>query len=212
MNSQNDTTRVPITARGAEGPKADGLYDQAHEHESCGVGFLVHLKGQRSHKVIDDGITALEHLEHRGACGCEVNTGDGAGILIQVPHDFFSHVCRQEGIRLPAPDHYGVGLLFAPKNKSAQKEAMRLLQNIVEEDGQHLLGWRQVPTDNSSLGATAVAAEPDMFHVFIGRGEHIPDLDAFERRLFVIRRLFHSALDRGDVKEAASFYVPSLSA
>ena len=89
---------------------------------------------------------------------------------------------------------------------------MRLLQNIVEEDGQHLLGWRQVPTDNSSLGATAVAAEPDMFHVFIGRGEHIPDLDAFERRLFVIRRLFHSALDRRDIKEAESFYVQSLSA
>ncbi|MCH7616532.1 MAG: glutamate synthase large subunit [Chloroflexi bacterium] len=212
MNSQNDTSRLPITAHGAEGPKAAGLYDPAHEHESCGVGFLVHLKGQRSHKVIDDGITALEHLEHRGACGCEVNTGDGAGILIQVPHDFFSHVCAQEGIRLPAPDHYGVGLIFAPKNKRAQREAMRLLQNIVEEDGQHLLGWRQVPTDNSSLGATAVAAEPDMFHVFIGRGEHIRDLDAFERRLFVIRRLFHSALDRGDVKQAASFYVPSLSA
>ncbi len=212
MSSSEDTPRIPPTAGRAEAPKAAGLYNPAHEHESCGVGFLVHLKGKRSHKVVDDGITALEHLEHRGACGCEVNTGDGAGILIQVPHDFFSHVCEHEGIRLPAPDHYGVGFLFAPKNEVAQKAAMRLLQNIVEEDGQHLLGWRRVPTDNSSLGATALAAEPDMFHVFIGRGDHIPDLEAFERRLFVIRRLFRNALDRGDIDEAQSFYVPSMSA
>jgi glutamate synthase (NADPH/NADH) large chain len=193
-------------------PVAQGLYDPFHEHDSCGVGFLVHLKGQKSHRVIEDGITALEHLDHRGACGCEANTGDGAGVLIQIPHDFFSHVCAHEDIRLPQnSEEYGVGLLFMPKGAKEQKQALRLLQNIIEEDGQHFLGMREVPTNNSMIGATALAAEPDMFHVFIGRGKHITDQDTFERRLFVIRKLWRNAMDRSDIPDSQSYYFPSLS-
>ena len=95
-------------------PPRQGLYDPQYERDACGVGFLVHLKGKRSHRLVRDAILALNHLSHRGACGCEVNTGDGAGVLIQLPHDFFAHVCAHEGIRLPEPGHYGAGLFFAP--------------------------------------------------------------------------------------------------
>ncbi|HUF54489.1 MAG TPA: glutamate synthase large subunit [Dehalococcoidia bacterium] len=210
----NPTRRISIDNHtpGAAAPTAQGLYDPFHEHDSCGVGFLVHLKGQKSHKVIEDGITALEHLDHRGACGCEANTGDGAGVLIQIPHDFFAHVCAHEEIRLPQdPEGYGVGLFFMPRGAKEQTKAMRLFQNVVEEDGQHLLGWRKVPTDNSMIGATALAAEPDMYHVFVGRGKHITSQDAFERRLFVIRKLFRNAIDRSDIPDAHSYYFPSLS-
>ena len=191
-------------------PAQQGLYDPFHEHDSCGVGFIVHLKGQKSHKIIEDGLTALEHLNHRGACGCEVNTGDGAGVLIQLPHDFFAHVCAHEGIRLPEPGHYGAGLFFASKDKKATQQAMRLFQNIVEEQGQQLIAWRPVPTNNEMLGYTAAIAEPDMFHVLVGKAADL-DEDAFERRLYVIRKLFESQIAKSDIEDATTFYFPSLS-
>jgi glutamate synthase (ferredoxin) len=202
LNSQHTRTAAP---------QKQGLYDPFHEHDSCGVGFVVHLKGQKSHKIVDDGLTALEHLNHRGACGCEVNTGDGAGVLLQIPHDFFAHVCAHEGIRLP--DRYGVGLLFAPKDEGAQTQAKRIFEDIVRMEGQHLIAWRRVPTNNSSLGATAVAAEPDMYHVFVGPGEATTTDDDFERRLYVIRKLFENRMERsgGDIEQASGFYFPSLS-
>ncbi|HEY8766745.1 MAG TPA: glutamate synthase central domain-containing protein, partial [Dehalococcoidia bacterium] len=206
-------TRAPV-AQGpstrAHAPLRTGLYDPFHEHDSCGTGFIVQLKGQKSHKIIEDGITALEHLNHRGACGCEVNTGDGAGVLIQLPHDFFAHVCAHEGIRLPEPGHYGAGLFFAAKNKRATKQAMRLFQNIVEEQGQQLIGWRPVPTNNASLGQSAIVAEPDMFHVLVGRASDI-DEDEFERRLYVIRKLFENQIAKSAIDDAQTFYFPSLS-
>jgi len=199
----------PEAATAPKAPENQGLYDPFHEHDSCGVGFVVHLKGQKSHKIVEDGITALEHLNHRGACGCEVNTGDGAGVLIQIPHDFFAHVCAHEGIRLP--ERYGVGLFFAPKNEDAQARAKRLFEDIVREEDQHLVAWRRVPTNNSSLGFSAQAAEPDMFHVFIAPGEAAKNDDDFERRLYVIRKLFENQIARSDIEEATSFYFPSLS-
>ena len=192
--------------------RAQGLYDPFHEHDSCGVGFIVHLKGQKSHKIVDDGLTALEHLNHRGACGCEVNTGDGAGVLIQIPHDFFAHVCAHEGIRLPEAGHYGVGLFFAsPRTSRPRARRWPSSRIIVEEEGQHLLGWRKVPTNNASLGAQRLAAEPDMFHVFVGRGRDVADDDAFERKLYVIRKRFENALHRFGIDDAETFYFPSLS-
>src|SRR3990170_548063 len=194
-----------------ETPSAKGLYDPRHEHDSCGVGFIVHLKGQKSHQLVEDGITALEHLNHRGACGCEVNTGDGAGVLIQVPHEFFMHECASLGIRLPGRGHYGAGLFFASRDERARTQAMALFAAIVEEEGQHLLGWRPVPTNNASVGNTALAAEPAMFQVFIGRGQTIPDDDAFERRLYVIRKRFERAIHRFGIPDAETFYFPSLS-
>ncbi|MEP6870468.1 MAG: glutamate synthase large subunit [Anaerolineaceae bacterium] len=192
-------------------PAAQGLYNPEHEHDSCGVGFIVHLKGQRSHQIVYDGLTALENLNHRGACGCEVNTGDGAGILIQLPHEFFRRECAKINIRLPEAGQYGVGLFFAPKDPRDRSQGMALFAAIVEEEGQHLLGWREVPTDNSMIGASALAVEPSMHHVFIGRGVGLADDDAFERRLYVIRKRFEKAIKRWGIKNDEFFYFPSLS-
>ena len=192
-------------------PSAQGLYSPQYEHDSCGVGFIVHLKGHKSHKIIEDGIAALEHLAHRGATGSEPNTGDGAGVLIQLPHDFLRHVCAHEGIRLPDRGHYGAGLFFSSRDERARHQAMTLFQMVVEEEGQHLLGWRRVPTNNASIGKTALAAEPEMYQVFVGRGKDVPDEDAFERKLYVIRKRFEHYLLRFDVRDAEMFYFPSLS-
>src|SRR3990172_539455 len=192
-------------------PIKQGLYDPQHEHDSCGVGFVAHLKGQKSHQIVEDGITALEHLNHRGACGCEVNTGDGAGVLIQLPHDFLAHACARACIRLPEKGQYGAGLMFAAKDQRATQQAMALFRIIVEEEGQHLLGWRLVPTNNASVGYTAKLAEPDMHHVFVGRGNNCPDEEAFERKLYVIRKRWEHNMRRFGIPEAEAFYFPSLS-
>ncbi len=192
-------------------PPAQGLYRPELEHDSCGVGFVVNLKGHRTHQLVDDGISALEHLNHRGASGSEPNTGDGAGILIQMPHEFFRHECAQLGIRLPEAGHYGAGLFFASRDQRAQAQAQALFAAIVEEEGQHLLGWRPVPTNNASLGQTALDAEPSVFQVFIGRGASVADSDSFERKLYVIRKRFEKAIDRWGIRDADWFYFSSLS-
>jgi glutamate synthase (ferredoxin) len=192
-------------------PSVQGLYNASYEHDSCGVGFIAHVKGQRSHQLVRDGITALEHLAHRGATGSEANTGDGAGILIQVPHEFFMHRCATLGVRLPEPGRYGVGLFFSSRSERARDQAMSLFTGIVQEEGQHLLGWREVPTNNASLGEMTKAGEPVMYHVFVGCGEGVTNEDAFERKLYVIRRQFEKAVQRSGVPDAESFYIASLS-
>ncbi len=192
-------------------PPAQGLYRPEFEHDSCGVGFIVHLKGQKSHQIIRDGITALENLSHRGATGAEANTGDGAGILIQVPHQFFQRECAALGIRLPEAGHYGAGLFFASPDPKAQAQAQALFTAIVEEEGQHLLGWRQVPTNNASVGATALAGEPTILQVFIARGRGVDSEDGFERKLYVIRKRFEKAIQRWGIKDELFFYFASLS-
>ncbi len=192
-------------------PPAQGLYNPGHEHDSCGVGFVVHLKGHRSHQIVDQGLTALEHLNHRGACGCEVNTGDGAGLLIQIPHEFFRRECAAIGVRLPEDRHYGVGSFFSSQDPRARAQAMALFTALVEEEGQHLLGWRDIPTNNSEIGASALAVEPHMQHVFISRGSGIADDDAFERKLYVIRKRFEKAVMRYGLRDGEYFYFPSLS-
>ncbi|HEX2999709.1 MAG TPA: glutamate synthase subunit alpha, partial [Armatimonadota bacterium] len=192
-------------------PERQGLYDPQFEHDACGVGFLVHLKGKRSHKVIRDGLLALNNLNHRGASGSEVNTGDGAGILIQIPHEFFQGVCADARINLPEAGKYGVGCLFMPKVPAEAAAGKRLFEQIVAEEGQKFLGWRQVPTDNSSLGAGALAVEPDIAHAFIGWGAKIQDADQFERKLYVIRKRFENALSKSNLEERDSFYFTSLS-
>ncbi len=192
-------------------PSAQGLYRPEFEHDSCGVGFIVHLKGHRSHQLVDDGLRALENLNHRGASGSEPNTGDGAGILIQLPHEFFRRECAQLGIRLPEAGHYGAGLFFASRDPRARAQAKALFAAIVEEEGQHLLGWREVPTNNSSLGASALVAEPAVFQVFIGRAKEVASEDDFERRLYIIRKRFEKAIDRWGVRDSEWFYFSSLS-
>src|SRR5690349_3234239 len=192
-------------------PSAQGLYRPEHQHDSCGVGFVVHLKGQRSHQLVDQSLSALEHLNRRGASGSEVNTGDGAGILIQIPHEFFRRECARIGIRLPEAGQYGAGLFFGSQDPRARAQAMALLAAIVEEEGQYLLGWRPVPTNNASLGQTALEAEPDMQQVFIARGAAVATEDDFERKLYVIRKRFEKAVGRWGIKDADWFYFPSLS-
>jgi glutamate synthase (ferredoxin) len=192
-------------------PAKQGLYDPQHEHDSCGVGFVVDLKGRKSHRMVEDGLTALENLNHRGACGCEDNTGDGAGILIQIPHDFLVARCRPLGIDLPAPTEYGVGAFFTSPDPSQQEFGKALFERIVAEEKQVFLGWRPLRTDNRQLGVTARAVEPVMFHALIGRGPGIKDADHFERKLYVIRKVFETRIERSGLDDHRYFYFSSLS-
>ncbi|MGE5757133.1 MAG: glutamate synthase subunit alpha, partial [Planctomycetaceae bacterium] len=192
-------------------PEQQGLYDPRYEHDSCGVGFVVDLRGRKTHRLVRDGLTALINLNHRGACGCEDNTGDGAGILIQIPHEFLVARCGPLGIELPAPQHYGVGTFFTSPDPAQQDFGKALFERIVAEEGQVFLGWRRLKTDNSSLGETAKAVEPTMLHALIGRGPTIRDADAFERKLYVIRKVFESRLERSGLDDRKYFYFSSLS-
>src|SRR5206468_8577190 len=136
-------------------PEPQGLYDPSNEHDACGVGFVADLRGRKSHRLVRDALTVLENLNHRGACGCEDNTGDGAGILIQIPHAFLAERCRRIGIELPSPGRYGVGAFFASPILSQQGFGQRMFERIVAEEGLTFLGWRKLFTDNSSLGEGA---------------------------------------------------------
>ena len=190
-----------------EGPAQQGLYDPRHEHDACGTGFVAHVKGQRSHAIVADALTVLENLSHRGARGSEPNTGDGAGILTQLPHSFFAAEAARLGFRLPPPGEYGVGMLFLPRDSAGRAVCERQLAALAAAEGHALLGWRDVPADNRALGATAVASEPVMRQVFIGRGPAAATGAglAFERALFILRRLAERAID------SPAFYVASLS-
>ena len=193
-------------------PPRQGLYDPQFEHESCGVGFVVNIKGRKSHSIIQQALQVLLNLDHRGACGCEANTGDGAGILIQPPHDFLKLVAREAKVKLPAPTEYGIGMVFLPPDAAQRAECEKLFGAIVAEEGQRVLGWRTVPTNNGSLGKTAKAAEPVMRQVFIGRNAKLTDDLAFERKLYVIRKRAENAIRySGKVEGGDYFYFASLS-
>ena len=193
-------------------PDAQGLYDPQFEHEACGVGFVVNIKGRKSHAIISDGLQILRNLDHRGACGCEANTGDGAGILIQPPHNFLKLVAKEAKVSLPASGEYAVGMLFLPPDRKQRAECEKIFAGIVAEEGQKLLGWRTVPTNNVSLGNTARAAEPFMRQVFIGRNKKLVDDMAFERKLYVIRKQAENAIRySGKVEGGQFFYISSLS-
>ncbi len=190
-------------------PEKQGLYDPAFEHDACGVGFIVHQKGKKSHDIIQQALTILINLNHRGACGCEPNTGDGAGILMQVPHKFMTKVATAANISLPEPGQYGVGMIYGSPDPEKRQQARRIFAEIVAEEGQKVLGWRDVPTDNSSLGNTAKASEPFMQQVFIERNPSLKDDLAFERKLYVIRKRTHAAIHR--VGEDKFWYASSIS-
>jgi len=192
-------------------PPAKGLYDPQYEHDSCGVGFVVDIKGRQSHKIVSNALTILKNLIHRGACGCEENTGDGVGILTQTPDKFFQRVCKELNINLPEFGHYGAGLVFLPNDPEQSQRCREILENIVMEEGQEVLGWRDVPTDDSSLGPTALSGEPTFKQIFIGRGKNVKDKASFERKLYVIRKLAEHAIWGSDLSEQDRFYVPSLS-
>jgi len=199
-------------ARRSGPPAKAGLYDPQFEHEACGVGFVVNIKGRRSHGIIQQALQALLNLDHRGACGCEANTGDGAGILIQTPHEFLKLVAREARLSLPEPRAYGVGMVFLPTHRGQSSECEKIFAEIVAEEGQKVLGWRTIPTNNTPVGKTAKAGEPLMRQVFIGRGGKLADDMAFERKLYVIRRRAENAIRySGKVAGGDFFYLPSLS-
>lgn len=176
-------------------PQKQGLYDPQFEHDACGVGFIVHMKGNKSHEIVEQALTILLNLDHRGACGCEPNTGDGAGILMQVPHKFLKKVTAALNIELPEAGEYGVGAIYSSPNRTERENGKRIFEEIAAEEGQEVLGWRDVPTDNSSLGDTAKSSEPFMQQVFLRRAAGI-DEAAFERKLYVIRKRAHNAIRR----------------
>jgi glutamate synthase (ferredoxin) len=192
-------------------PPKQGLYDPQFEHEACGVGFVVNVKGKKSHEIIRQALTILLNLDHRGACGCEVNTGDGAGILMQMPHAFLKKVCAASNIDLPEERHYGAGIVFLPPDAAERKECEQIFGKIVAEEGQHVIGWRALPTSNSSLGETAKASEPFMAQVFIRRDPKLTDDMAFERKLYVIRKRATNEIRRAGFPGSEYWYVSSLS-
>ena len=195
-------------------PPAQGLYDPRHEKDACGVGFVVHVKGVRSHALVRQALKLLVNLLHRGACGCEVNTGDGAGILIQMPDKFLRKECRNLGIHLPPAGQYGAGCVFLPRDPSARATIEALIEKIVLEEGQTFLGWRDLPTDDRLVGASAAAVEPYFKQLFVGAGEKFPEHSAFERKLYIIRKRIEYAVDKLPISSTDKkyFYIPSLSA
>ena len=193
-------------------PPKQGLYDPQFEHDSCGVGFVVNMKGQKSHSIVENAVRILINLDHRGACGCEANTGDGAGILMQTPHEFLVKATAKSGFHLPAPGQYGVGMLFMPKDLPERSAVKRAFKKIVTKEGLKLLGWRDIPTDNSSLGNTAKASEPFMMQVFIARDAAMADDLTFERKLYVVRKVAEQKIRYGTkIPGGRWFYVSSLS-
>ena len=214
---QRDRKGARMTHAGI--PPKQGLYDPSFEHDACGIGFVVNIKGERSHQVVEQGLTVLVNLDHRGARGCEEGTGDGAGMLLQLPHKFLSARCRAGGFTLPNSGQYGVGMIYLPPDVTQRQECQQRLEAIVREEGQEVLGWRDVPTNNDGLGETAKACEPFIRQVFIGRSADLIDSPAdspaanlaFERKLYIIRRRITNAIRYGGVAGGEYFYIPSLS-
>ncbi len=191
--------------------QAAGLYDPAYEHDACGVGFICSITGQKSHDIIHKALDILINLTHRGACGCDPESGDGAGIVMQIPHAFFAAQCASLGLKLPAPGAYGTGLVFLPQAEVERNQCMAWFEAAIVDEGQTLLGWRDVPTDSSAVGPVARSLEPVIRQVFVGRGEGLADARAFERKLYVVRKVVEHRVAGSSLDEKESFYVPSLS-
>jgi glutamate synthase (NADPH/NADH) large chain len=189
----------------------NGLYDPSFEHDACGIGFVAHIKGSKSHQMVLDALTILENMEHRGACGCENNTGDGAGILIQMPHAFLYDECLKKGIRLPQYGKYGVGMVFFPKEVRWREECRTIIEQAAARLEIPVLGYRELPVDNSHIGETAKSVEPEMEQVFFACPDHITNPEDFERKLFVLRNYITKLVRQTLSKENDLFYFSSLS-
>ena len=192
-------------------PRAQGLYDPRHEHDACGMGFVASMGGQKSHDIIRKGIEVLINLTHRGACGCDPETGDGAGILIQIPHKFFLRECSTLDINLPAPGQYAVGMTFLPVEKHQRLQCEGILEGIVREEGLTVLGWRDTPVNGDAIGRVARASQPYIQQILVGCAPGM-DEDCFERKLYVVRKRAETEIARSDIEDRHFFYIPSLSA
>jgi glutamate synthase (NADPH) large chain len=217
--NQSHRSEIPLPAASASAtprrspglPAKQGLYDPAFEHDACGVGFVVDMHGRKSHKIISDGLQILRNLDHRGASGAEVNTGDGAGILIQMPHKFLLEVCKTARIMLPDAGQYGCGLVYMPRNPAMRRKIEERFEQVVQSEGLAFLGWRTVKTNNNSLGDTAKSVEPFMRQAFIGRTAELADDGAFERKLYVIRKRAYAEIRTSTLPGAEYWYIASLS-
>ncbi|MBK6805342.1 MAG: glutamate synthase subunit alpha [Betaproteobacteria bacterium] len=198
-------------ALGAWPPARQGMYDPAHEHDACGLGFIAHIKGKKSHAIISQGLRILENLSHRGATGADPLQGDGAGILIQLPDAFLRRACGKLGITLPAIGQYGVGMVFLPQEPASRTACEQEIERAIAAEGQVLLGWRDVPTSNEGLSERTKEVEPVIRQVFVGRGSREMDQAALERKLYVIRKRAGHAIQALALKHGKEFYVPSFS-
>ena len=207
---QEDTPVKTIFRHGR--PGAFGLYDPRYEKDACGVGFIAHIKGKQSHAIVQDALVMLHRMDHRGACGCEANTGDGAGILTALPHQFLRRVAADDaGIAIPTDRPYGAGIVFMPPDEAQQAQCRAIIERLVEEEGQVLLGWRQVPRDNSMIGPTARSVEPHMEMLFVGAAAGM-DAEGLERKLYIIRKVATRELrTEQTIADHELFYVCSLS-
>ncbi len=192
-------------------PEAQGLYDPGLERDACGIGFVVNIKGEKSHEIILKGIQILLNLLHRGACGCDPETGDGAGVLIQIPHAFFARECAQIGFTLPNPGEYGVGMVFLPVERHERLTCEGIIERIVREEGLSVLGWRDTPIEADAIGRIARVSQPYIQQIFIQHAVGM-DEDALERKLYVIRKRAEAEIAASDLHDKNFFYIPSLSA
>ena len=188
-----------------------GLYHPSFEHDACGIGFVANIKGSKSHQHISDALTVLENMEHRGACGCDANSGDGAGIMIQTPHEFFFDECVKLGVHLPSFGKYGVGVIFFPKEIRLREECREIFNRTAEILGLEILAYRKIPVNTSDIGPTALSVEPEMEQVFIACPDHISDPEEFERKLFVLRNFASHTILNTVKKDEIGFYIASLS-
>ncbi|HYL87331.1 MAG TPA: glutamate synthase-related protein [Burkholderiales bacterium] len=194
------------------GLEPQGLYHPENEHDACGVGFVANIKGRKSHTIVEQGLTVLRNLTHRGAVGWDPKLSDGAGLLIQIPDRFFREEMAKQGVKLPPPGQYGVGMVFLPRDPASRIACEYEIERAIKDEGQILLGWRDVPVDNSDLAQPAIQLEPVIRQVFIGRGRRVTVTDALERKLYIIRKSSGHAIQALKLKHAKQFYVPSMSA
>jgi glutamate synthase (NADPH/NADH) large chain len=188
-----------------------GLYDPKFEHDACGTGFITNINGKKSHQIIQNALTILENMEHRGACGCDPDSGDGAGILMQIPHEFFLEECNELEIDLKEPGQYGVGMMFLPKDSLAKKAIRKIITDCAAQLNIPILGFRKVPVNSSVIGETARTVEPQVKQLFVAKPEHVKDNDEFERKLYVLRRLITRTVSEEVKTNADQFYFTSLS-
>ena len=191
-------------------PPLQGLYDPANEHDACGLGFVANIKGVKSHLIVEQGIEVLKHLEHRGACGCDPETGDGAGVLIQIPHEFFAKECAKLGMELPAPGGYAVGMVFLPVGKLERLQCEGVVEKIIAEEGFEVMGWRDTPVNATAIGRVARGSQPYIEQVFLKTTEPL-DEKTFERKLYVVRRRIENEIAHAEIEGKSNFYIPSLS-
>ena len=192
-------------------PERQGLYDPRNEHDACGIGFVANIKGRKSHEIVKQGLQVLVNLTHRGAVGADPKAGDGAGILIQIPDAFYREECAAIGFELPPAGDYGVGLVYLPRGKAARENCQSIIEKTVIDEGQTVLGWRDMPVDNSDLGESVLETEPVIRQIFVGRGDNCADTDALERKLFVIRKVARNEISPLG-PDYIDFYTPSFSA